>query len=103
MKDYGYAFFVKNPRRAEDLIRPHSVEQEKEYKVVKTIRLSTIDYENFITDMLADRKFLEENSALCRHDGTVARCLKICRRGLNESILVVPYRAWVIEAAIKYG
>ena len=55
MKRRGYAYFVESPRILEDLIVPHPVEMERQYRVVKTIRLSKIDYESFITDMIADR------------------------------------------------
>lgn len=61
MKRRGYAYFVENPRILEDLIVPHPVEMERQFLVVKTVKLSKIDYENFITDMIADRQFIEEN------------------------------------------
>ena len=99
MSKHGYAYFVENPRRLEELIYPHPIEHEHEYEVIKTIRLPKIDYENFVTDMLADRQFLEDNAVLCSQ-GDVMRCLRITRRGSDESILVVPDRAWVELAAL---
>lgn len=102
MSNHGFAFFVNRPRRIEELLCPHPIEQEQEYEVVKTIRLPKIDYENFATDMLVDRQFLEDNAALCSK-GEIIRCLKITRRGSSESILVVPAQAWVDIAALQLG
>ena len=78
---------------------PHLIEQEREYEVVKTITLPAIDFENFITDMVADRAFLEDNAELCSEGGSVIRCLKVDCRGSGKAILVVPDRAWVDAAA----
>ena len=98
MSLYGFAYFVKRPRTADDLMRPHLLEQEQELEVVKTITLPAIDYENFITDMLADRAFLEENSDLCSK-GIPLLCLLITRRGGENGVLVVPNGAHVDLAA----
>ena len=101
MSLHGFAYFVKRPRTADELLRPHLIEQEQEYEVVKTITLLAIDYENFITDMLADRAFLEENAALCDREEKMIRCLRVTCRGVKNSILVVPNKAWVDIAAFK--
>ncbi len=89
MKRGGYAYFVENPRILEDLIVPHPVKMERQYKVVKTIRLTKIDYENFITDMIADRQFIEENAAFCSK-GTVWNCIFVQQRGREDGVLVLP-------------
>ena len=89
MKRRGYAYFVENPRILEDLIVPHPVEMERQFMVVKTIRLTKIDYENFITDMIADRQFIEENAALCSK-GTVWNCIFVQQRGREDGVLVLP-------------
>ena len=89
MKLGGYAYFVENPRILEDLIVPHPVEMERQFMVVKTVRLTKIDYENFITDMIADRQFIEENAALCSK-GTVWNCIFVQRRGREDGVLVLP-------------
>ena len=89
MKHGGYAYFVENPRILEDLIVPHPVETERQFMVVKTIRLTKIDYENFITDMIADRQFIEENAALCSK-GTVWNCIFVQQRGREDGVLVLP-------------
>lgn len=100
MSKHGTAYFVERPRRIEELICPHPIEQECEYEVVQTIRLSKIDYENFCTDMVADRQFLEDNAALCNKNEPVIRCLSVTNIGASEKILVVPDEAWVDIAAL---
>ncbi len=93
------AFFIHNPRRIEDLRKPHLIEEEYECEIVKKIELTSIDYENFITDMYADRQFIENNSELCS-EGKVLRCLFICQNGNSDGILVVPeYTSFVKMAA----
>ena len=47
----GSAYFVKKPSRLNNLLKPHRIEEEVPYEVVKTILLSQIDYENFATDL----------------------------------------------------
>lgn len=100
MSDRGFAFFVRRPRRIEELICPHPFEAEREYEVVKTVVLQKIDFENFITDMLADRPFLSENAVLCDSAEEIIRCLKISCRGMPDAVLVAPNAAWVEMAAI---
>ena len=58
------AYFYFRPRTVRDLRRPHLLESETEYEIVKTITLSGIDYENFSEDLLADRQFIEDNACL---------------------------------------
>ena len=94
MSEHGFAYFISNPRQIEDLMR------EREYEVVKTICLSEMDFENFVTDMEADRQFLEDNSALCGKNGAEIRCLKVTRKESSESVLVVPDGSWVDIAAL---
>ena len=91
MNDRMYAYFVNRPRTIADLRVPHLKEKERPYEIVKVIRLGALDYENFITDMLADRPFLEENSSLCERTETW-KCLLICRRGQGDGVLVMPER-----------
>ena len=100
MSEHGTAFFVERPRRIDELMCPHLPEWEREYEIVKTIRLSRIDYENFITDMVADRQFLADNASLCSKNRASIRCLEITCKGSKERVLVVPDGAWVEIAAI---
>lgn len=100
MSERGFAYFVKRPRRIEDLMCPHLIEQEREYEVMKTITLPAIDFENFITDMAADRQFLEDNAELCSTGSESVRCIKVSCKGRMESVLVAPDSAWVDIAAV---
>ena len=43
----GRAFFVNHPMSIDDLKKPHLLEQEHPYRIVKEIKLPKIDYENF--------------------------------------------------------
>ena len=91
MDQTGTALFIKAPRRIEELQKPH--------EIVKTIVLGKIDYENFMTDMLADRRFIEDNYALCS-EGKELNCLLVKERGRTGGILVVPEdRCYVKYAA----
>ncbi len=85
------AYFVKRPRVIQDLAVPHPLEAERAYEVTALVSLVGIDYENFVTDMLADRDFIGENAALCG-EGEVMRCMLVQRRGQDGGVLVVPER-----------
>lgn len=89
MNKTGKAYFVPDPSRLDDLTVPHLTSDECPYEIVKTITLGTIDYGNFITDMLADRAFIEESHLLCEK-GKVWRCLFVRKRGRNDGVLVMP-------------
>ena len=89
MNQNGYAFFVENPATIEELQTPHPIERERAYHTVAIIKLASIDYENFITDMLADRAFLEKNAALCSF-GEIWNCRLIQQRGRSGGVLVMP-------------
>ena len=95
------AFFVERPHTIEDLMQPHLLAHERKYRIVKTIELGKIDYENFVTDMLADRQFIEDNAGLCSR-GEVWQCLLIRQRRCSDGILVMPeggcYVGWAALA-----
>lgn len=44
---------------------PHLVHAQRPYEIVREIVSAAIDYGNFITDMVADRPFIEDNTTLC--------------------------------------
>ena len=88
MERTGYAFFVESPRIIENLLAPHPIEQETQYEIVKTVKLAKIDYENFITDMIADRQFIEDNASLCSR-GEIWHCILVQQRGCTDGVLVV--------------
>ena len=81
------ACFISRPRRIEEL-RDCRIGILLPYRVVKTIRLGGMDYENFVTDLLADRAFLEDVPG-CGENCTLVRCLCVTCRG-RDSVLVLP-------------
>ena len=89
MERTGYAYFVESPRIIEDLKAPHPIERELWYEIVKTVKLAKIDYENFITDMIADRQFIEDNASLCSQ-GEPWRCILVQQHGRLDGVLVMP-------------
>jgi hypothetical protein len=101
MKSNGYAYFVESPRTINDLMVPHPIEQERIYEIVKTIKLSGIDYENFITDMVADRQFIEDNANLCSKDDPW-RCILVQQHGRTNGVLVMPEDGCFVGWAAYY-
>ena len=101
MENPGYAFFVESPRIIEDLLAPHPIEQETQYEIVKTVKLAKIDYENFITDMIADRQFIEDNVSLCSR-GEIWHCILVQQRGRTDGVLVVPVDGCYVGCAAYY-
>ena len=97
----GFAYFVESPRIIEDLLAPHPIEQETQYEIVNTVKLAKIDYENFITDMIADRQFIEEYAALCA-EGDAWRCLLVQQRCRTDGVLVVPVDGYYVGWAAYY-
>ena len=89
MQIEGRAFFVERPRRVEDLQIPHLIDRERPYRIVTAVQLPKIDYENFITDMLADRQFIEDYGKRCKA-GDVWECLLVQQRGHTDGVLVLP-------------
>ena len=101
MKCEGQAYFVDYPYTIDDLKKPHPVQNERPYRIVKTIKLAKIDYENYTTDFMADREFLELNAHLCSK-GDVWNCLLIQQRGRSDGVLVVPYDLCFVESAAYF-
>lgn len=98
MNKTGTAFFVDDARTWEDLIQPHLLEQEKPYQIVKTVTLGKIDYENFITDMLVSRDYLEDPAELSFRS-QIWECFLVRQRGRTDGVLVMPDRDGFIEWA----
>lgn len=96
------AFFVRLPRRIKDLQKPHMIRQERPYAVVAEAVLTAIDYNNFISDMVADRQFIEDSASLCA-EGEVMKCILVRRYNSSDGVLVVPdspdYKAHIKWAA----
>ena len=98
MEISGKAYFVSDPCRIEDLTVLHLVEKERPFEVVKIVKLAKIDYENFVTDMLADRKFIEDYGRRCRA-GDVWDCLLVQQRGRTDGVLVLPEQGCFVSWA----
>ena len=98
MDIHGYAYFVERPRRLEDLLCPHLIERERPYGIVTAAQFPKIDYENFVTDMLADRKFIEDYGKRCRA-GDVWDCLLMQQRGRADGVLVLPEQGCFVSWA----
>lgn len=82
------AYFISRPRRIDEL-QAKDGGTWRSYEVVATVGLTKIDFENFATDLLADRAFLE-NAHACGENGALVRCLRVTGRGSNTAILVLP-------------
>ena len=86
----GYAYFVQNPRRIDDLFQPHLPEKEMPYVVAASVALSNLDYENFTQDMTVDRPILENYSWLCSM-GPLWCCILVHKKDRREEgMLVIP-------------
>ena len=97
---WGEAAFIYRPRTLNELKESANMEHRKKYQIVKVIELSSIDYTNFITDMLADRLFIEENEELCSYEHPW-KCLLVKDKSSQGGILVMPFnKAFVGWAAI---
>ena len=101
METAGSAYFVRFPCRIEDLQALHLVERERPFEIVKTVKLAKIDYENFITDMLADRQFIEDYGKRCKK-GEVWECLFVRRKGRSDGVLIMPEQDCFVGWAAYY-
>lgn len=90
------AFFVFRPRRAEDLTVRNPEGKWMEYRIVKTITLNRVDYENFITDLLADRQFIKDAAVLCKNLGD---CLLVTTRTHQPGLLIIPWKGCFVRYA----
>lgn len=98
MSSKTYARFVKSPRTISDLLVTEPYGEMHRFKISSAVVLKQIDYENFITDMLADREFLIRNP-FSRIENDIWYCLFVTRGGADDGILVVPNRFHVNHAA----
>ena len=90
------AYFIFRPRTISDLSLENPKGNWKEYRIVKTIQLSQIDFENLATDMLADRKYIEDSAALCIQPND---CLLVTNRNKRSELLVIPCNGRFIRYA----
>lgn len=96
------AYFVYRPRTSAELTVPHLLSDEREYETAKEVVLPRIDYENFITDMLVARDFLEDDAPLCSWRPAI-KCLLIRRQSGTEGILTVPDKSGFVLWAAAAG
>lgn len=82
-------------------MQPHPIEREHAYEIVKQVKLAKIDYENFITDMVADRQFIEDNANLCSKD-EIWRCILVQQHGRTNGVLVMPEDGCFVGWAAYY-
>jgi hypothetical protein len=93
------AFFVFRPRTVSDLSIGTTGGKWRECRIVKTVRLSRMDYENFTTDLLVDRQFIEDSAPLCTAPGD---CLLITGKQQQQELLVIPWQGcFVRHAALR--
>lgn len=85
----GRAWFVRRPARLEDLQAIHPLDEERPCRAVAEVTLGDMDFQNFITDLYADRAFVEEYAPLCS-EGEVWNCILVRCRGDRNGILVMP-------------
>ena len=90
------AWFVFRPRTVADLTLKNPAGKWREYRIVKTICLYRIDFENFATDLLADRQFIEDNAALCITPGD---CLLVSGKQPGEDLLIIPWHGCFVHYA----
>ena len=96
------AIFVPHPRTVFELMEPPLSAREREFVVVRVIYLSEIDYENFCSDMLVARDYLEENASVCFERGSIG-CLMITTfKYRRDSILVLPDDGPFVKLAAYY-
>lgn len=89
MKEKGRAYFVYWPRRLDDLMGIHLARAERPFEIHRQVSLSAIDYENFTSDLKADRWFLEKFIDN-KWDADVFWCIYVHQRGKNDGLLIVP-------------
>ena len=94
MKRTGAAGFLAHPRTLDEVLANNS--KLRPYTIVKTISLGKIDYENFVSDLLVSRDFLEGNAFLCREPGN---CLYIKQRKSHSGLLIIPDQSGYVESA----
>jgi len=91
----GIAYFLRDARRVDELeeLRKGKIRQKisaKQYIIEKVIELTQIDFENFSTDLLAERQFITDNlNLMFVDDNNTWHCLLVVQIGItNPGILV---------------
>ena len=101
MEKRGSAYFVAFPRTIEDLMVPHLVEQERQYEIIRVVKLAKIDYENFVADMIVERQFLEDHVELFVK-GEEWKCILVRKERHSDGVLVMPMDGGYVGWAAYY-
>ena len=99
----GKAYFMKNPRTYEELLKLQPNNPQQDYEITCKVTLDPLDYENFIFGLDADRQYIEDNAHLCS-DGPIKKCVLVQRESGTGGILVIPdpqRPCYVLWAAYK--
>lgn len=96
----GSAYFVHRPRRMADLRVPHLPDSEQTYIIKYRVQLCKTDYDNFISDFLADRRFLEIFSPHSAE--SPIPCILVRQAGQSDGVLVFPERESYVGLAAYY-
>lgn len=83
------AYFVMHPTTYKDLHPPYKHGSRCPFRIAKAVKLSSLDYENFVFGLDADRQCIEDNAHLCS-DGETKDCLLIKSDGRSGGILALP-------------
>lgn len=94
----GKAVFVFMPRRLDEILCPTSPVKEKSYQVVQKIALKKIAYENFLSDMVVARDFLEMPGQPSIDD-QILKCLLVFSPGVKGEILVAANEKGFVQYA----
>ena len=94
----GRAWFVRRPRDLEALRALHPLDGERPFRVAAELFLEEMEFRNFLTDLYADRDFLERYASLCSGDEPMT-CLLVRCEGDRNGILAVPGKDGFIEWA----
>lgn len=110
METTRQAFFINKPRAITDLMSPHFLDDEEEFFISQRIELRPIDYENFITDFLVERDYIEsaaylddeQNDKRFEEQNYVPKCLLISKTGNSDGVLVIPNKNGYIKRAAYF-
>ena len=90
MSNEGIARFTRLPQRIQDLDRKNSETTEHSYRIIIRLRLETLEFVRFTTNMSARRWDIEAYEKLC-FSGNPFNCILVYPAGFEvEGILVVP-------------
>lgn len=96
------AYFAIHPRKIEDCAAVHDLSEETTYTITAKVVLTAMDYENFVSDMLVERQFLEDNASACGRDGDAVRCILVQTKWSKDGVLVLADKDGFVVLAAGY-